>query len=296
MALIKCPECGKEVSDSAKTCPNCGYPIAKTVAAQEKTTVSKKSKWSKIILWFVIVYGILTAIFLWALYQSDWSASAVKSIISNGNFSCLFSHTFEEPNCVHGKLCTKCGYETGDLTPHTWVDATCTKPKTCSVCGKQSGKKLEHDFKTEIVKASTYMEEGIEKKVCVNCGYSETAAIPILVFPFDIKLPKTPITVNSYLGSMNFGTVRLDKIKWSCNIYSNNRYSVYLNLTGEVISRIDNGFMLIDYNLLDSDGFSISSGTFYLDDLPAGSKFKNKEVSVTGAIEIPAGKYTLELG
>lgn len=28
MALIKCPECGKEISDSAKTCPNCGYPIA----------------------------------------------------------------------------------------------------------------------------------------------------------------------------------------------------------------------------------------------------------------------------
>ena len=28
MALITCPECGKQVSDSAKTCPGCGYPIA----------------------------------------------------------------------------------------------------------------------------------------------------------------------------------------------------------------------------------------------------------------------------
>ena len=27
MALIKCPECGKEVSSSAKNCPNCGCPI-----------------------------------------------------------------------------------------------------------------------------------------------------------------------------------------------------------------------------------------------------------------------------
>lgn len=28
MALIKCPECGKEnVSDSAEACPNCGYGI-----------------------------------------------------------------------------------------------------------------------------------------------------------------------------------------------------------------------------------------------------------------------------
>lgn len=28
MALIKCPECGRKVSDKAKTCPDCGYPIA----------------------------------------------------------------------------------------------------------------------------------------------------------------------------------------------------------------------------------------------------------------------------
>ena len=27
MALIKCPECGKEVSDNASSCPNCGFPI-----------------------------------------------------------------------------------------------------------------------------------------------------------------------------------------------------------------------------------------------------------------------------
>lgn len=27
MALIKCPECGKEISDKAKTCINCGCPI-----------------------------------------------------------------------------------------------------------------------------------------------------------------------------------------------------------------------------------------------------------------------------
>lgn len=30
MALIKCPECGKEISDQAVSCPNCGTPINKT--------------------------------------------------------------------------------------------------------------------------------------------------------------------------------------------------------------------------------------------------------------------------
>lgn len=27
MSMIKCPECGKEISDMANACPNCGYPI-----------------------------------------------------------------------------------------------------------------------------------------------------------------------------------------------------------------------------------------------------------------------------
>lgn len=33
MALITCPECGKAVSEHAKACPNCGYPIARDDSA-----------------------------------------------------------------------------------------------------------------------------------------------------------------------------------------------------------------------------------------------------------------------
>ena len=29
MGLINCPECGKEVSDQAQSCPHCGYPLEK---------------------------------------------------------------------------------------------------------------------------------------------------------------------------------------------------------------------------------------------------------------------------
>lgn len=28
MALINCPECGKEISSQANNCPHCGYPIS----------------------------------------------------------------------------------------------------------------------------------------------------------------------------------------------------------------------------------------------------------------------------
>lgn len=42
MAMMECPECGKNVSDLAPACPNCGYPVAeeaeKAAAEREKKT------------------------------------------------------------------------------------------------------------------------------------------------------------------------------------------------------------------------------------------------------------------
>ena len=35
MALIKCPECGEEISDKAKECPNCGFPMTTLIKCPE---------------------------------------------------------------------------------------------------------------------------------------------------------------------------------------------------------------------------------------------------------------------
>lgn len=32
MALIKCPECGREISNAATSCPHCGYPLGEVTA------------------------------------------------------------------------------------------------------------------------------------------------------------------------------------------------------------------------------------------------------------------------
>ena len=36
MALIKCPECGREIEDTLKYCPQCGYPISKGKIEKER--------------------------------------------------------------------------------------------------------------------------------------------------------------------------------------------------------------------------------------------------------------------
>lgn len=44
MALIKCSECGKEISDKANSCPNCGCPVS--ILLNEEDTKSEISKTS----------------------------------------------------------------------------------------------------------------------------------------------------------------------------------------------------------------------------------------------------------
>ena len=44
MALIKCPECGGQVSDRADVCIHCGYPLKEI---KEKVIVTKSNSVSK---------------------------------------------------------------------------------------------------------------------------------------------------------------------------------------------------------------------------------------------------------
>lgn len=62
MALIKCPECGKEISDTAKVCPHCGYK-------QKKLDIAKHKKISTSIL--IIGMLLFVVAILWSMDTSD---------------------------------------------------------------------------------------------------------------------------------------------------------------------------------------------------------------------------------
>jgi DNA-directed RNA polymerase subunit RPC12/RpoP len=71
MALIKCPECGKEISDKAGKCPHCGYPIEEYLA-RERQKELYKIKFNSITMpdkpekekeWFILMgLGVLSII------------------------------------------------------------------------------------------------------------------------------------------------------------------------------------------------------------------------------------------
>lgn len=60
MALIKCPECDKKVSDKAESCPHCGYSFKKKIEINDEKLKELKGKWNNkylIIILIVLVIG-----------------------------------------------------------------------------------------------------------------------------------------------------------------------------------------------------------------------------------------------
>ena len=54
MAIIKCPECGKEISSSAPACPNCGY--SRILAPQSNAKTKKNA--------LIFITGIIAPLLL----------------------------------------------------------------------------------------------------------------------------------------------------------------------------------------------------------------------------------------
>lgn len=65
MALIQCPECGKDYSEHAKSCPNCGYSPSTKMA---KDTVEKTGNIMRGVI-VVIVSIIISALVTYLALQ-----------------------------------------------------------------------------------------------------------------------------------------------------------------------------------------------------------------------------------
>lgn len=61
MALHRCPECNKQISDSATVCPECGYPVAKLEKKDKVVDLFKNHKKSVLIIGGIMALIIFLA-------------------------------------------------------------------------------------------------------------------------------------------------------------------------------------------------------------------------------------------
>jgi hypothetical protein len=69
MALITCPDCQKQISDSAENCPGCGRPMSTAIKCPncKSTNVNKISASSKV--GSALMFGVFAAGKLTKTYQ-----------------------------------------------------------------------------------------------------------------------------------------------------------------------------------------------------------------------------------
>ena len=75
MSLIKCTECGKQISDKAESCPNCGYRIESTIEEKKEipSTIKQEAKEidKKISICYAIVAVLVVLLFVFVWYSSS---------------------------------------------------------------------------------------------------------------------------------------------------------------------------------------------------------------------------------
>jgi hypothetical protein len=71
MSLVKCPDCEKEISSSASSCPNCGRPMSTAIKCPNcnSTNTEKISSASKV--GSAIVFGVFAVGKLTKTYQCN---------------------------------------------------------------------------------------------------------------------------------------------------------------------------------------------------------------------------------
>ena len=165
MALIKCPECGKKISDKATACIHCGCPmecntptqlIVEEKCSSELRTGKKKFYQSN---WFIfpllLLFFPVGVFLLWKYKKTNLFVRIISTIVFAVNF--LFW------GLVLIALLLPC--------EHEWIDATCTEPKYCYICGEVEGVASGHvEGEWELTKEATLAEEGKEKVFCTVCG------------------------------------------------------------------------------------------------------------------------------
>jgi len=77
MALIKCPDCGRNVSSSAPACPDCGRPIAGSKSAKSK--LSEETGWRGLIIGAVMLVLVIGVMSRCGNDSSNSSAPSVSS-------------------------------------------------------------------------------------------------------------------------------------------------------------------------------------------------------------------------
>lgn len=175
MALIKCPECGKEISDKSPVCINCGYPL-------NQTPQNEEYKYYKIILTSFNEAKKNQLVTILGMFFKFNTITTIQMIQNLPN-QLVEGLSMEECEYIKTEM-EKCGGKVeicGDdnSTEHNyygvnraWVKTNQSKPSEppkprCPKCGSTSLATVSRGYSITL----GLIGSGNPMNVCQNCGY-----------------------------------------------------------------------------------------------------------------------------
>ncbi len=81
MALIKCTECGKKISDQASSCPNCGAPITQESVIEGKINIEESKSSNKAILTAISIAAVFIILIVIVLSVSGGKPNDMDTMV-----------------------------------------------------------------------------------------------------------------------------------------------------------------------------------------------------------------------
>lgn len=171
MALISCPECGKEISDKAISCPNCGYPI--NSAADNQTN---DKKYDVILEKFNLDQRMVTVKFLLDIKKTSLSdcvrlTNNVPSTLFSGISFDIATKTVSHLQNLGNKVILQESTSVGDGQDEINLSAYYigqNAPIQCPRCGSTSITTGERGFSL----LTGFIGSNKTVNRCAKCGYT----------------------------------------------------------------------------------------------------------------------------
>ena len=186
MALIKCPECKKKISDQCENCPQCGFPIKNSLATDNNEVLvvqGKKPLYKKVWFWIVLCV-VLAGIGLGAILLLNWETSPKLDKDGNPVFIELTNEVYTNANAykgyhinIKGKVFQKMSDNGNTKGIQIWLD-----PDSC-----EQNMMIYYNTNVEVKQGDYIACSGyIDSVAKYKNGYGATRQAPV-VFSNDLR-------------------------------------------------------------------------------------------------------------
>lgn len=145
MALVSCPECGKEISDAAQACPHCGHPIQEP-QSQDAPPVPRKSKRPVIIAACVLALVAVIGIFVGFQQKRSSNRAAYIASLNELRTQAIRGGSIAETMC--------------NLTKKVWYNTIYEKKDSGTDKYTRSGGVFHDDFNTSL--SNLYADDSVQ--------------------------------------------------------------------------------------------------------------------------------------